>query len=178
MQQPEDLELARLEVVRGVRGAQPAHRLLADQRQQQAGPGAVLVEHARRRSGGGLRGGRRHHRVLASCAVENLAGTIIEIALLFAEPRYRDPQAQEIDMQAITLDEPDAQPALREDLPAPAPAGNEVLVRVHASSVNPVDGSIASGMLAQMGIEYVYPVILGRDYAGVVERVGADVSQY
>jgi NADPH:quinone reductase-like Zn-dependent oxidoreductase len=81
-------------------------------------------------------------------------------------------------MRAITVDSPDTPPALREDLAAPSPAGNEVLVRVHASSANPVDNSIAAGLLAQMGVEYDYPVILGRDYAGVVEQVGADVSGY
>ena len=53
-----------------------------------------------------------------------------------------------------------------------------MLVRVRASSVNPADNSIAGGMLKQMGIEYEFPVILGRDYAGVVEQVGADVTRY
>jgi NADPH:quinone reductase len=81
-------------------------------------------------------------------------------------------------MRAVTIDRPDAPPALREDLPAPSPADNELLVRVHATSVNPVDNSIAAGMLAQMGVEYDYPVILGRDYAGVVEQTGADSSRY
>ena len=81
-------------------------------------------------------------------------------------------------MRAITIDGPDTNPAVREDLPAPTPADNEVLVRVHASSANPVDNSIAAGMLAQMGVEYEYPVTLGRDYAGVVEQVGAAVSGF
>jgi NADPH:quinone reductase-like Zn-dependent oxidoreductase len=81
-------------------------------------------------------------------------------------------------MRAITLDGPDTAPALREDLPEPTPADDEVLVRVHASSVNPVDNSIAAGLLAQMGVQYEYPVILGRDYAGVVEQVGSAVSGY
>jgi NADPH2:quinone reductase len=81
-------------------------------------------------------------------------------------------------LRAITLDFPETQPALREDLPEPVPADDEVLVRVRASSVNPVDNSIAAGMLAQMGVEYEYPVILGRDYAGVVERAGSAVSGY
>jgi NADPH:quinone reductase len=81
-------------------------------------------------------------------------------------------------MRAVTLNGPDTQPALREDLPTPTPAANEVLVRVHASSVNPVDGSIAAGMLAQMGVQYEYPVTLGRDYAGTVEQAGAAVTGY
>src|SRR5215217_6630895 len=81
-------------------------------------------------------------------------------------------------MRAINIDGPNTQPAPREDLPTPNPADNEVLVRVQASSANPVDTSIAAGMLAQMGVEYEYPVTLGRDYAGVVEQVGADVTEY
>ena len=81
-------------------------------------------------------------------------------------------------MRATTLDSPDTQPAVREDLPEPTPAENEILVRVQASSVNPVDNSIAAGMLAQMGVEYEYPVILGRDYAGVVEQAGSAVTGY
>src|SRR3954452_14200611 len=81
-------------------------------------------------------------------------------------------------MRAITLDAPDTAPALREDLPEPSPADHEVLVRVHACSVNPVDNSIAAGMLAQMGVQYEYPVVLGRDYAGVVEQTGAAVTGY
>src|SRR3954453_21139962 len=81
-------------------------------------------------------------------------------------------------MRAVTIDRPDTVPALREDLPTPTPAENEVLVPVHGSSVNPVDNSIAAGMLAQMGVEYEYPVVLGRDYAGVVEQTGAAVTDY
>jgi NADPH:quinone reductase len=81
-------------------------------------------------------------------------------------------------LRAITLDASGSQPSLREDLPEPTPADTEVLVRVQASSVNPVDNSIAAGMLAQMGVEYEYPVILGRDYAGVVEQAGSAVSGY
>jgi NADPH:quinone reductase len=80
-------------------------------------------------------------------------------------------------MKAIALTAPDAPPAPSE-LPAPTPGPNEVLVRVHASSINPADNGIAAGMLKQMGIEYEYPVILGRDYAGVIEQVGPQVTRY
>jgi NADPH2:quinone reductase len=81
-------------------------------------------------------------------------------------------------MRAVTLDAFDTPPRLRDDLPAPTRAPNEVLVRVHASSVNPADNGIAAGMLKQMGLEYEFPVILGRDYAGVVEQVGAEATGY
>jgi NADPH:quinone reductase len=81
-------------------------------------------------------------------------------------------------MKAVTLDAFDTPPASRDDLPEPRPGPNEVVVRVHSSSVNPADNGIAAGMLKQMGIEYEFPVILGRDYAGVVEEVGAEVTRY
>jgi NADPH2:quinone reductase len=80
-------------------------------------------------------------------------------------------------MRAFTLDGFDAAPALREDIPEPSAGDNELLVRVHASSVNPVDAFIASGALKEMA-EHEFPVILGRDFAGVVEHVGSAVSRF
>jgi NADPH:quinone reductase-like Zn-dependent oxidoreductase len=80
-------------------------------------------------------------------------------------------------MRALALDALDTVPSLRDDLPTPAPAEDEVLVRVHASSINPVDNAIAAGMLSGM-VEHEFPVILGRDYAGVVEQVGSAVTRY
>ena len=76
-------------------------------------------------------------------------------------------------MRAITLESFDSSPALHE-VPTPQIAPNEVLVRVHASSVNPVDGAIVAGMLKDM-VEHEFPIVLGRDYAGVVEQAGSDV---
>lgn len=79
-------------------------------------------------------------------------------------------------MRAITLDSFDTGPTLR-DLVVPEPGPTDVLVRVHASSVNGMDAAVASGMLKGM-MEYEFPVTLGRDFAGVVERVGSDVMRY
>ena len=81
-------------------------------------------------------------------------------------------------MKAITLNEAGTPPAVSDDLPTPMPGPREVLVRVQASSANPADNAIAAGMLAGMGVEHEYPVTLGRDYAGVVEQVGAEVTRY
>jgi NADPH2:quinone reductase len=80
-------------------------------------------------------------------------------------------------MRAFTLESFDTPPSLRDDLPTPAPAEQQVLVRVQASATNPVDNAIAAGMLRDM-VEHSFPVVLGRDYAGVVEQVGAAVTRY
>jgi NADPH:quinone reductase-like Zn-dependent oxidoreductase len=80
-------------------------------------------------------------------------------------------------MRAFTLDSFGAQPALRENLSEPQVGDTELAVRVHGSSVNPVDVFIAAGALEEMA-EHEFPVILGRDYAGVVEQVGSGVSRH
>jgi NADPH:quinone reductase len=66
---------------------------------------------------------------------------------------------------------------VRDDLPDPAVAADVLVVRVRASSVNPVDNAIAAGMLREM-VDHDFPVVLGRDYAGTVEAIGADVDRY
>jgi NADPH2:quinone reductase len=80
-------------------------------------------------------------------------------------------------MRAFTLDSFDAQPSLRTDIPEPQIGDDELRVRVEASSVNPVDVFIAAGGLKEMA-EHEFPVTLGRDFAGVVDQVGAGVSHY
>jgi NADPH:quinone reductase-like Zn-dependent oxidoreductase len=80
-------------------------------------------------------------------------------------------------MRAFTLDGFGAQPSLRDDIPEPHAGDGELLVRVHASSVNPVDVFIAAGALKEMA-EHEFPVSLGRDFAGVVEQVGSDVGKH
>jgi NADPH:quinone reductase-like Zn-dependent oxidoreductase len=60
--------------------------------------------------------------------------------------------------------------------PSAAELGSDdVLVRVQASSVNPHDGSVASGA-ARRYLEYRFPVVLGSDFAGTVEAVGPGVD--
>ena len=89
--------------------------------------------------------------------------------------RSKQHNKEEIEpMRAITLESFDSGPTLQ-DIPTPQIAPNEVLVRVHASSVNPIDNAIASGMLKDM-VEHEFPIVLGRDFAGVVEQAGSDVS--
>ncbi|MDQ3756260.1 MAG: alcohol dehydrogenase catalytic domain-containing protein, partial [Actinomycetota bacterium] len=61
------------------------------------------------------------------------------------------------------------------EVPAPSATEGSVLVRVKAAGLNAIDNGLASGMMAGM-IPHEYPLVLGRDAAGVVEAVGAGVE--
>lgn len=60
------------------------------------------------------------------------------------------------------------------DVPRPEVADGEVLVRVRAAGVNPVDTKVRSGSFAKSGTRL--PAVLGRDVAGRVEAVGRGVT--
>jgi NADPH:quinone reductase-like Zn-dependent oxidoreductase len=80
-------------------------------------------------------------------------------------------------MKAIAIAHQGAQPTLVRDLPIPEPAEGEVLVRVRASSVNGFDLAVANGYLHGM-MEHRFPVVLGKDFAGTVEKVGPGVDRF
>jgi len=61
-----------------------------------------------------------------------------------------------------------------EDVPDPRPGRGQVVVRLHAIGVNPVDAYIRSGNYAR---KPVLPYTPGSDGAGVIEAVGEDVSR-
>lgn len=64
-----------------------------------------------------------------------------------------------------------------EDAPQPQMADDEVLIQVHAAAINPVDWKIREGHL-QGFLHHQLPLILGWDVSGVVEAVGAAVTQF
>ncbi|MCA9705292.1 MAG: alcohol dehydrogenase catalytic domain-containing protein, partial [Myxococcales bacterium] len=63
------------------------------------------------------------------------------------------------------------------EVEAPTPGPTQLLVRMRASSVNPVDCGIRSGAL-RLFIPQRLPKVLGIDYAGVVEAVGEQVEGF
>ncbi|WP_029529641.1 zinc-dependent alcohol dehydrogenase family protein [Pseudomonas sp. S9] len=61
------------------------------------------------------------------------------------------------------------------DVPKPVPSAGEVLVRVHATSINPLDFQVRRGDYS----DYVpLPAITGHDVSGVVEAVGPGVTNF
>jgi NADPH:quinone reductase-like Zn-dependent oxidoreductase len=63
------------------------------------------------------------------------------------------------------------------DLELPEPAEGEVRVRVHAAAVNGFDTAVANNYLEGM-MEHRFPVVLGKDFAGVVDAVGPGATGY
>src|SRR5262249_7296880 len=81
------------------------------------------------------------------------------------------------DMTAFALTGFDHAPQLRDGLPDTRLGQGEARVRVQHWSAHPVDNAVAAGYLRQMA-EYRFPVVLGRDYAGVVEATSGGVTRY
>ena len=79
-------------------------------------------------------------------------------------------------MKVVALRAFDSEPEVTE-VDVPQPAAGEVRVRVHAASVNGFDLSVAKGML-QGAMEHRFPVVLGKDFAGVVDEIGEGVEDY
>jgi NADPH:quinone reductase-like Zn-dependent oxidoreductase len=63
------------------------------------------------------------------------------------------------------------------DLPVPEPAAGEVLVRMHAAGMNPFDWKVIDGALEGV-VDHPFPIVMGSDGAGVVERVGPGVDSF
>ncbi len=81
-------------------------------------------------------------------------------------------------MKAIALEKYGSPDDLRlVDLPEPKVAPGEVLIRVKAAGVNPVDWKLAAGYLDPI-MEIRFPLISGWDVAGVVEKVGLDATEF
>ncbi len=81
-------------------------------------------------------------------------------------------------MKAVRIHEYGDRQVLRyEEAPMPRIADDEVLVKIVASAINPVDWKIRNGNLQEV-IPYTFPVILGWDVAGVVAQVGKDVTTF
>ena len=79
-------------------------------------------------------------------------------------------------MRAIAVQELGTRPTLI-DLPQRDPGPGEIVVEVHGSSVNGFDIAVLSGWVRQY-MEYRFPVVPGKDFAGTVVAVGPGESPW
>ncbi|MDX2240999.1 MAG: zinc-dependent alcohol dehydrogenase family protein [Leptolyngbyaceae cyanobacterium bins.302] len=79
-------------------------------------------------------------------------------------------------MHALILDDFQTATFRHAEIPRPEPTANQVLVRIKASGVNPLDSKIRTGKAPHA--KPVLPAVLGIDLAGVVEAVGQDVTAF
>ena len=63
------------------------------------------------------------------------------------------------------------------DVPAPRVGSTDVLVKVSAAGINPLDKMVRNGEFKQL-LKYKRPFVLGHDVAGVVTQVGSDVRDF
>ncbi|WP_242892865.1 quinone oxidoreductase family protein [Actinomadura litoris] len=78
--------------------------------------------------------------------------------------------------RVIVFDEPGGPEVLRvAEVPEPAPGPGQVRVRVKAAGVQPFDVAVVEGWVPP-GADAAYPRTVGNEFAGVVDRVGAGVT--
>ncbi|MDD2031457.1 NADP-dependent oxidoreductase [Pseudomonas sp. 39167] len=81
-------------------------------------------------------------------------------------------------MKAFIIDRYGKKVSLRaSEVPEPALGQNDVLVEIHAASINPLDSKIRDGEF-KMILPYRLPLIMGNDLAGVVVKVGSRVQKF
>jgi len=81
-------------------------------------------------------------------------------------------------MKALTLTGYEGLKSLRfADVATPEPGANDVLIKVRAASVNPVDGKITNGYMRGR-VDFALPHVLGRDCAGVIAKIGSAVTAF
>ncbi|MEV0720144.1 zinc-binding dehydrogenase [Asanoa sp. NPDC050611] len=76
--------------------------------------------------------------------------------------------------RALAVAGRDQSPAVLE-VPVPNPGPGQIRVAVEAASVNGIDAATGAGLLWD-SVPHHFPVVLGRDFAGTVERVGPGVA--
>jgi NADPH:quinone reductase len=77
-------------------------------------------------------------------------------------------------MRAVIVNEYGSTPVVAE-VPTPRPEAGQILVRLSTAGMNPMDSVLASGVWRPMPA--IFPMVLGADGAGVVEKVGPGTSR-
>jgi NADPH:quinone reductase-like Zn-dependent oxidoreductase len=118
-----------------------------------------------------------HLRTLVGCIIVALAAFALSLASTTSTKAGQQDSAPSASMKAIRIHSNGGREVLKyEDAPMPQPADDELLVRVIAAGVNPVDYKIRNGGFRR--VTEGQPLILGFDVAGVVHAVGPKVTKF
>ena len=79
-------------------------------------------------------------------------------------------------MRALIVDDFQTSLFRHAEIPCPTPGCRQVLVRIKASGVNPIDSKIRTGRAPHA--KAIPPVVLGTDLSGVIESVGTEVNDF
>ena len=81
-------------------------------------------------------------------------------------------------MKAVVISQYGGREVLKyQDVPRPEPKDDEILVRVIAAAINPVDTYVRQGMFGKRALDNG-PAILGYDIAGTVEKIGSSAKKF
>ncbi|MEK4028200.1 NADP-dependent oxidoreductase [Pseudobacillus sp. FSL P4-0506] len=81
-------------------------------------------------------------------------------------------------MKAIVIEQYGGSEQLKEmNIQKPSARKNEVIVKLHATSINPIDWKLREGYLQTM-MPFEFPIILGWDASGIIEEVGENVEGF
>ncbi|WP_010651699.1 NADP-dependent oxidoreductase [Oceanobacillus massiliensis] len=81
-------------------------------------------------------------------------------------------------MKAVIIDQYGGRKQLKErEIERPSITDDQVLVEIHATSINPIDWKLREGHLQEM-LPFEFPIILGWDAAGIITETGKNVSEF
>src|SRR6516225_2566741 len=119
---------------------------------------------------------RRLHKLHVMRIIRQLMFFMLAAAPVLAD--FSSAESATPTMKAVVIHEYGGPEVLKyEDIPRPEPNDDQVLIRVIAAGVNPVDAMIRSGMFDREGTRS-FPIVPGGDVAGVVEKVGSKVTKF
>src|ERR1051326_4213751 len=93
-------------------------------------------------------------------------------------PRKSKNERMKLTMKAIRIHQHGGPEVLaRVEMQRPGPGANEVLIKVHAASVNPFDWKARAGYVKEF-FPLTFPATLGSDVSGTVEEVGPGAARF
>ena len=107
-----------------------------------------------------------------------LSVTVVALTTLGVPSFRAAPEPDASKMNAVVIHAYGGPEVLKvENVSRPEPKDDEVLIRVVAASINPVDVAIRQGYLAEL-VGNKFPLVLGMDAAGMVQKTGSKITKF